>query len=86
MTYLRDKKNKNKKFTNIIFGILFVAILFFFRVGIFDSLSGVTHFVFRPVLSVGNVVGNKFKSIETFFLSKKLLKEANEFIFPKKSI
>ena len=79
MTYLQDKKNKNKKFTNIIFGVLIVLIFFFFRVGIFNSLSSVTHFVFKPVLSVGNSIGDKFRNIESFFFSKKTLLKDNDY-------
>ena len=80
MTYLRDKKNKNKKFTNVIFGVLVLFILFFFRVGIFNCLSSTAHFVFRPVISVGNNIGDKFKNIGAFFYSKKILLEDNDYL------
>ena len=78
MSYLLDKKIKRKKFLNIIFGIVFLIILFYFRFGIFDRLSSASQILFRPVLIAGNNIGAKFKNISSYFISKNVLYLENQ--------
>lgn len=80
MTYLRDKKTKKKKVTQFILIILLLVFLFYFRNGFYSILSKTSNFVFRPVLSVGNGIGNSIKNTRAFFVSKKTLLEDNEYL------
>src|SRR3989338_143132 len=78
MSYLLDKKAKQKKY---FYGVFFVVILFFvfyFRSGIWNGLSFVSHTVFRPVLVVGNSIGGKLGSIGSYFSSKNALLLQNQ--------
>jgi len=78
MSYLLDKKIKRQK---VFYGIFFVVILlisFYFRFSIFNGLSTLSHFVFRPVLILGNNVGGTFESFGSYFASKKSLSLENE--------
>jgi cell shape-determining protein MreC len=78
MSYLLDKKIKEKKFFKIALSVVVLFILFYFRVGIFGGLSNVSQKVFRPVLVIGNSIGDKFKSIGAYFVSKSYLYEQNQ--------
>lgn len=78
MSYLLDKKIKRKKFFKIILGIVFLIILFYFRFGIFDGLSNASQIIFRPVLIMGNNIGEKFKSAGSYFASKNALYLQNQ--------
>ena len=73
MSYLLDKKIKKKKFFYIIFGIIVCLILFFFRLSVFNGLSFVSHAIFRPVLVLGNNIGEKFENFHSFFAFKNSL-------------
>lgn len=73
MSYLLDKKIQRKKILKITFGIVVFIILFYFRLNIFNGLSYVSQGFFRPVLVVGNNVGEKFKSVGSYFVSKNSL-------------
>lgn len=85
MSYLLDKKNKIKKIKIIATILIVLSFLFYFRNGILSGLSSATHFVFRPILSVGNSIGNKFENIGAYFNSKKLLSLENETLRLEKS-
>jgi cell shape-determining protein MreC len=78
MSYLLDKKIKEKKFFKIALSVVILLILFFFRVSIFGGLSNVSQKVFHPVLVAGNSVGDKFRSIGAYFVSKSYLYEQNQ--------
>jgi cell shape-determining protein MreC len=78
MSYLLDKKIQRKKFFKIALGVILLIILFYFRVGIFNNLSNVSQKFFHPVLTVGNNLGEKFKSIGSYFVSKNYLYNQNE--------
>ena len=78
MSYLQDRKTKRKKTLNIILGVLFLLILFYFRTSIFFGLSYFSSTVFRPVLGLGNNVGSKFSGLSSFFISKNSLLKENE--------
>ena len=78
MSYLLDKKIKRKKFFSITLGVLFFIILFYFRFSVFGGLSYVAGGIFRPVLVVGNNVGEKLKSIGSYFAFKNSLYLQNE--------
>ena len=78
MSYLLDKKIKRKKFFNITIAVVVLIILFYFRSGIFNGFSGVSQLIFRPILIVGNNIGEKFKSVGSYFLSKNYLYNQNQ--------
>ena len=78
MSYLLDKKSQRKKFSNIALGVVILIILFFFRSGIWNVLSDVSLFVFRPVLSAGDSIGGGLKSFGAYFVSKSSLLKENE--------
>ncbi len=78
MSYLLDKKLKQKKLSFVIFGFLLFLFVFYFRVGIWNNLSGVSHTIFRPVFVAGNSIGGKFKNFSAFFISKKTLDAENK--------
>src|SRR3989338_4272166 len=78
MSYLQDRKTKRKKALNVILGVLFLLILFYFRSSIFFGLSYFSSTVFRPVLGLGNNVGSKFSGLSSFFISKNSLLKENE--------
>jgi len=78
MSYLLDKKIKRNKFFKILLGVIVLLFLIFFRVSIFSGLSYVSHAVFRPVLVLGNNIGEKFSNVGSVFRSKKSLTLENE--------
>src|SRR3989338_10724216 len=77
MSYLQDKKVKQKKALKIVFSIITFFILFYFRVGIWNGFSFVSHTLFRPILVVADNVGKKLKSVGFFFISKNSLSLEN---------
>ncbi len=78
MSYLLDKKIKQKRIVLAFFVCILLIILFYFRTGIFNGLSFVSHGFFRPIIMVGNNIGGKFTSLGVYFLSKSLLEKENE--------
>jgi cell shape-determining protein MreC len=78
MSYLLDKKIKNKKIFKIVLGVVLLVVLFYFRAGIFDGLSYLSQKLFHPVLVSGNNLGEKFKSLGTYFVSKNYLYNQNQ--------
>ena len=78
MSYLLDKKTKRNNFIKILLIVIVLFILIYFRASIFRALSSVSQTVFRPVLLLGNSVGNKFKGTSSFLYSKKSLYLQNE--------
>ena len=78
MSYLLDKKEKRKKYAYGLFLVAILLILFYFRTGIFNGLSYLSHTVFRPVLVLGNNVGGKLAGLSSYFTSKSSLYFENE--------
>jgi cell shape-determining protein MreC len=78
MNYLLDKKIKRKKIFKIAFGVVVLIVLFYFRSGIFNGLAYVSQGLFRPVLILGNNLGEKFKSLSSYFVSKNSLYLQNQ--------
>lgn len=78
MSYLLDKKIKRKKVSKWALIIVVLFFVFYFRAGIFSGLSSASHFVFRPVLSLGKNIGGGFSNIGVVFSSKKTLLKDNE--------
>lgn len=78
MSYLLDKKEKRKKFLNIAFGVVIFIFLFYFRLSIFNGFSYISQTIFRPILSAGNSVGEKFGNSISYFLSKNSLYVENQ--------
>jgi cell shape-determining protein MreC len=78
MSYLLDKKEKRKKSLNIFLGILVLVVLFYFRANLWRGFSSVVLFSFRPVLILGNSVGEKFSNLGAYFVSKSSLVAENQ--------
>src|SRR3989338_370625 len=78
MSYLLDKKIKQKKFLRILFCVIVLFVLTYFRSGIGSGLSYLTHIVFRPVLVLGNNIGEKFGNFTSYFISKSSLHKEND--------
>jgi len=78
MNYLLDRKTKEKKFFKIAIGVVVLIVLFYFRSGIFGGLSYVSHVIFRPVLILGNNIGEKFENLSSYFISKNSLSLQNQ--------
>ena len=78
MSYLLDKKAQRTKFFKIAFCVIILIILFYFRSGIFNGLSYVAGGLFRPILILGNNVGEKFGNLGAYFTSKNSLYLQNQ--------
>lgn len=62
----------------MMFSVIFLVLLFYFRVGVSKGLSYASHTVFRPVLFLGNNIGQGFSNLGSYFYSKKSLHLENE--------
>lgn len=78
MNYLLDKKIRKNRFLKLAFSVAILIVLIYFQSGVFYGLSFITHALFRPVLILGNNIGDKFGTIGSFFASKKSLFLENE--------
>jgi cell shape-determining protein MreC len=78
MSYLLDKKLKNKKNFKIALCVVVLLILFFFRAGVWNGFSNMSQNFFHPILTLGNNLGGKFKSLGAYFISKNYLYNQNE--------
>ena len=78
MSYLLDKKAKQKKALQSIFFLIILLALFYFRLNIWNGLSYVVGSIFRPVLVLGNNAGEKFSNFTSYFASKNSLYLENE--------
>ena len=78
MNYLLDKKIKRKKFFKVVLGIVFLIVSFYFRFCIFTALSNASQTLFHPVLVAGNNIGEKFKNVSSYFISKNVLYLQNQ--------
>jgi len=78
MSYLLDKKIQRNKIFKIVLGIVVLIILFYFRLSIFNGLSYISQGFFRPILIVGQNVGEKLKNTSSYFVSKNSLSLENQ--------
>jgi len=78
MNYLLDKKIKKRKIYKITISIVVLFFVFYFWSSIFYGLSSAVHFVFKPVINLGNNIGQKFSDTGAYFYSKKALLLENE--------
>ncbi len=78
MSYLLDKKNQRKRFTNYALFAFLLIVIFYFRTPVFNFLSSAAHVVFRPVLVLKNSFGGALSSIGTAFSFKSSLVKENE--------
>jgi cell shape-determining protein MreC len=78
MSYLLDKKIKQKKIVRIAAGVAALLFLFFFREAVFNGLSGVSQGVLHPVLVLGRGIGEKFGNLGSYFVSKNSLYRQNQ--------
>lgn len=78
MSYLLDKKLKQKRIFYIVTLVIIFFVIFYFRVGVFRILSVSVHNVFRPVVFVVNGTKNIFSDIGINFRFKSSLIKENE--------
>ena len=78
MSYLQDRRAKKKKFLKIAGGFAFLALLFYFRAGLFVGLSLATGEILRPVLVLGQDTGTRLSGLGAYFSSKSALERENE--------
>ncbi|MEK7113892.1 MAG: rod shape-determining protein MreC, partial [Patescibacteria group bacterium] len=76
MNYLLDKKTKRNRYLKYaVFLALFFILVYS---GIIGGFSFVTHFVFKPVIILGNSVGDKLSNLGSYFSFKRNLVLENE--------
>lgn len=76
MSYLQDRKSKNKRTLRVFLVVLVLLLFVVFRIPIFSFLSRVSQKVFKPVLVLGNNTGSGLSSfVSTFRLKRSLLQE-----------
>ena len=73
MSYLLDKKIKQKKIINALLVVFVCLVLFYFRFGITQALSHVSQKIFVPVWVVAHNIGQKFAGVGSFLVSKNSL-------------
>jgi len=77
MSYLLDRKTQRKKLSRVAITTLIIFTLFYFRHGIWNSLSHVFSGIFRPVWIVGNYTGDRLGNLGSYFSSKNALYQEN---------
>ena len=83
MSYLLDKKLKKQKLIKTTIIILVLFCIFYFRTSVFKGLSFTAHTIFRPVVLLGNKVGNSFSNLNFLIHTKKSLISENEILKSK---
>ncbi|MEK7104969.1 MAG: hypothetical protein AAB868_02930, partial [Patescibacteria group bacterium] len=78
MSYLLDKKIKRDKIFKYAIFVVILFVLIYFRAGVFRGLSYVSSIIFRPVLILGNNIGEKLSNAGSYFYSKNSLFLENE--------
>ncbi len=78
MSYLLDKKIKRNKIFRYSIFVVFLLIIFYFKNPVFNGLSYVSSIIFRPVLVVGNSIGESLSNTGAYFYSKRALSLENE--------
>src|SRR3989338_7285700 len=78
MSYLLDKKTKRRKLSYALLFVAALLIVFYFRSGIWRSLTFFGQTVFRPVLVGGNNIGARLQGFGAYFSSKNSLYRDNE--------
>lgn len=73
MSYLLDKKVKQKKSLKYFFIIFLFFIVLYFSTGVFNFLGSITHFIFKPIINAGNNLGDNVNNLVDYFSSKKEL-------------
>lgn len=78
MSYLLDKKVQRKRNSQIALGVIILAILFYFRIGLWNKFSNISEMIFHPILVLGHGIENKFQSVGAYFISKNYLYNQNQ--------
>jgi cell shape-determining protein MreC len=78
MSYLLDKKEKQKKILKVSAVLLALLLLFYFRTPVGQGLSALAHFFFRPVWVAGGNAGERISGVQILFQSKRSLSRENE--------
>ena len=78
MNYLLDKKTKRNRQLRVALGIVAIVVLLYFRSGIWSGLSYAGEIIFRPVLVLGQSIGEKLGSAGSYFASKNYLYLENQ--------
>jgi rod shape-determining protein MreC len=78
MSYLKDRRNRNKKIRKIIVILIIFSFLFYFRGPIWSGVSFVGNVITRPVLKLFSNIGDNFEYFALRFEDKKDLHEENK--------
>ena len=78
MSYLQDRKLRNKSMKKVIIGIAVLFVLFYFHSQIFGAFSKITHAIFTPIINLGNNIGDGISHSGSFLKSKKGLTIRNQ--------
>lgn len=78
MSYLLDKKIKRNKFLKYLIFVIILLFLIYFRSSVFYGLSYISSVIFRPVLILGNNIGESLSNANAYFYSKSSLLLENQ--------
>jgi rod shape-determining protein MreC len=78
MSYLLDKKIKRNKLLKYLIFVIILFFLIYFRSSVFYGLSYISSVIFRPVLILGNNIGESLSNTSAYFYSKNSLLLENE--------
>ncbi len=78
MSYLHDRKKRNKKIRNIFLVFLFLSLLFYFRSPILNTLSSGSNIILKPFFMLTNNIGTRMHNFSVLFNSKQSLLKENE--------
>lgn len=73
MSYLQDRKKRNKKIRNIFLVFLFLIFFIYFSSPVFNFLSSSLNKVSRPFLILTNNIGARMYNFSVLFADKKTL-------------
>lgn len=78
MSYLQDRKKKQKRYTQLLVTAVVFAACMTVSVVFFDFFSRISHTVFSPVLAMTNRMSMNIKNTKAFFISKTSLLLENQ--------
>lgn len=78
MSYLQNRNKKRKNILRIIFVLITLFFVIYFRVSIFSFLSKASNFVFYPILKFGNNISQTISDKKILFISKQNLLNEND--------
>lgn len=78
MSYLLDKKNKQKRLIRNAIIVCILFFVFYFRINVFSLFASVGHTVFKPFLFVSSAGEDRVSNVWNFLGSKNNLIKENE--------